>query len=81
MAQYVKVTLKEFMAIRDAVDSNAVHAESAVDDAYVEAVKAMPGFKVLQPGMPRTGSTQKMALFEKHSRRKIIWMARSRNGR
>jgi hypothetical protein len=48
MTQYVKVTLKEFMAIREAVDSNAVHAEGAVEDAYQEAVKAERAVRAIE---------------------------------
>jgi len=48
MTDYVKVTLKEFMAIREAVDSNAVHAEGAVEDAYQEAVKAERAVRTIE---------------------------------
>ncbi|WP_300500476.1 hypothetical protein [Marinobacter sp.] len=48
MTQYVKVTLKEFMAIREAVDSNAVHAEGAVDEAYEEAIKAERAVRAIE---------------------------------
>lgn len=48
MTQYVKVTLKEFKAIREAVDSNAVHAEGAIEDAYQEAVKAERAVRAIE---------------------------------
>jgi len=48
MTDYVKVTYKEFLAIREAVDSNATHAEGAVEEAYQEAVKAQRAVRVIE---------------------------------
>lgn len=48
MSRYVKVTLKEFMDMREAIDSNASHAEAACDDSYDEAMRAQKAARAIE---------------------------------
>jgi len=48
MSQYVKVTLKEFQDMREAIESNASHAQGAGEDSYDEAVRAQKAARAIE---------------------------------
>lgn len=48
MTRYVKVTLKEFLDMREAIESNASHAEGSDDDNLDEANRAVRAARAIE---------------------------------
>lgn len=48
MSEYVKVTLKEFLDMREAIETNASHAGGSDDDNFDEAARAVRAARAIE---------------------------------